>query len=366
MLIALLLPAVQAAREAARRMQCSNHLRQVGIALHNYHDINEGLPSSAFEKYIASQDEDRADAYNGSQFSLLFAILPFIEQTARYNEILPRDWTHWNGLNRPAMRSIISTYTCPSDANATAGGVPGYEVARTNVVISNSDFAFIVQKTHPTFYPTTASDNNGGVAARVAASRNLFSRGFEKPLSVATDGTSNTIAASEIVTPSSISTRRINQAVVIKWSWTPSWIAVPQECLDEKLGGEAGSVSPTATLHNKNDRGLYWTSWSPLYTAFNTILPPNSPSCCYNSAELWYPDGILSAGSNHSGGVNSVFLDGSGRFISNHISCGDLTVRPPAVPEWETRGATVTPSNSPYGVWGALGTPQGGESTTSL
>lgn len=118
-LIALLLPAVQAAREAARRIQCSSQVRQIGIAIQTYHDTNKSIP---YGLHVATGglDNDRSN--------LLIAILPYIEQKAIYDAI---DWTKAGGISDVAwlpddgkvgrkrwlMEASVPTYHCPSDGD---------------------------------------------------------------------------------------------------------------------------------------------------------------------------------------------------------------------------------------------------------
>lgn len=86
-LIALLLPAVQAAREAARRSQCTNNLKQLGLALHNFHDVNNRLPASSHDPIFL--DPTYRD-YRGERdkWSYLVLILPYIEQKALYDDLV--------------------------------------------------------------------------------------------------------------------------------------------------------------------------------------------------------------------------------------------------------------------------------------
>ncbi|HTN76050.1 MAG TPA: DUF1559 domain-containing protein [Pirellulaceae bacterium] len=110
-LVALLLPAVQSAREAARRMQCGNNLKQLGLALHTYHDVHQTFPPGAF--WYGASTENRG--------SILIQLLPYIEQQNLYNtfdftkvvddQVLP------NGQKLGA--TIVPTYRCPSDNNST-------------------------------------------------------------------------------------------------------------------------------------------------------------------------------------------------------------------------------------------------------
>ena len=102
-LIALLLPAVQAAREAARRMQCSNHLRQIGLAMHNYHTANSTLP-------FASQNAGPPIARS----TWTAAILPFLEYQNVY-DLFDFNKPMADQANRQAVQTVIPTYICPSD-----------------------------------------------------------------------------------------------------------------------------------------------------------------------------------------------------------------------------------------------------------
>lgn len=105
-LVALLLPAVQQAREAARRMQCGNHLKQIGLALHNYHDSLRTFPHGANFPGTGGR----------KQATWAAAILPFLEQQNVYDKF---DWTKdvWDAANVPAVQMVISVFICPSDGN---------------------------------------------------------------------------------------------------------------------------------------------------------------------------------------------------------------------------------------------------------
>jgi prepilin-type processing-associated H-X9-DG protein len=115
-------------------------------------------------------------------------------------------------------------------------------------------------------------------------------------------------------------------------------------------------------------RGHFGFSGRPADTSFHTMLPPNSPSCTNGDGRgAW---GAFSASSNHSGGVNASFFDGSGRFISESINWKSSWVDANYVPENGNTGSTGQPGQklnggqSDFGVWGALGSRDGGESVT--
>ena len=94
-----------------------------------------------------------------------------------------------------------------------------------------------------------------------------------------------------------------------------------------------------------------------MVNGITTVIPPNGPSCACGESQ-WCYWGIFTPNSHHPGGVNSVFLDGSCHFISETIDSGDLSVSDPTVVPRQTE--------SPYGVWGALGSMEGGESTAQF
>jgi len=123
-LIALLLPAVQAAREAARRMQCTNNLKQFGLALHNYHLTHKVFPYGA--------------GGGGTWWSWSALILPFIEQNAIYDQIdFDKPYNAVHPVNNDVMKNFIAAYQCPSAPPnvlcACCSGIPGHEdTAETN------------------------------------------------------------------------------------------------------------------------------------------------------------------------------------------------------------------------------------------
>ncbi len=139
-LVALLLPAVQAAREAARRMQCGNNLKQVGLALHNYHDTFLAFPPAAVkEKFDDGSGSAQALVWSGS-------ILPFIEQKNMFDSIVGMGFgINWadDGTNELILRTKMPAYQCPSspdsnqpwdDGNATARHRASYGCVTTGTV----------------------------------------------------------------------------------------------------------------------------------------------------------------------------------------------------------------------------------------
>ena len=144
-LIALLLPAVQAAREAARRSQCTNNLKQIGLGLHNYHDTYKTFPPSYVNNNPAPNPEVR--------WGWGMLILPFIEQESLFDKIDPNRWGGGGGtaVHRPddtnGLRTFLASYQCPSDPewpgnglnpNFSEGNNANYRMAASNYVINES------------------------------------------------------------------------------------------------------------------------------------------------------------------------------------------------------------------------------------
>lgn len=131
-LIGLLLPAVQSAREAARRSNCANNLKQIGLALHNYHESNKGLPPSYYDN-VPQSNSSTAQADNAVMAWSAF-ILPFTEESALYDSFLQATSNltlNWHTTSAAAAigRNSIKTYVCPSNTN-TLGARGGF--GRTN------------------------------------------------------------------------------------------------------------------------------------------------------------------------------------------------------------------------------------------
>lgn len=196
-LIALLLPAVQAAREAARRMQCSNNLKQIGLGLHNHHDTYGHFPPGyGFNKQANAGAWKKAWGWGAR-------ILPFIEQqniakvlgvTSReFNQALPgNNSSSWPAAQVAAMRTPIATYLCPSDVapgtiNTSVDFCHTGGPNSTKPAISNYAGVYAFQFSNWGASPTASPPNQHGVMTG--------QRGTE--MASITDGTSNTFAVGE-------------------------------------------------------------------------------------------------------------------------------------------------------------------------
>ncbi|MGL4942134.1 MAG: DUF1559 domain-containing protein [Thermoguttaceae bacterium] len=362
-LVALLLPAVQAAREAANRMTCASHMKQAALAVHNYLSTYDSLPSGG-SRMIGTISDSRtagsvAVASNQPDYSTHFILLPFLENAARYEAALSKlapvaGVITTGGITAAISRqefndvhtSTIPVFLCPSDGNATKASSWTYSSqahtpARTNIVISKGDCM-----DNNSFANSNAAYNTLPAGDTEKKSRMVFPHMMWHSLGIVTDGTSNTVAFSETATAPAIATAttRIRGGVA---RMTTAIQTNVKSCMLTVDPAEPTNFTGTAET---GVRGGSYVMAFGCVTGFTTILPPNAPSC--NSGVNWLRWGIFSANSNHTGGVNAGFLDGSVRFISSTIDCGDLAA-----------GRTdKTSGESDFGVWGALGTPNGGES----
>jgi len=169
---------VQAAREAARRAECQNHLRQIGIALHAYHDAHKQLPIGCVEKRVPKTKP------NGRQLAWSAEILPQLEEPSLWQQVDFQS-QYDSAANAPAAMKIVSVYLCPSTVRL-ASGREGAFVGGTSLVTGNA-------------YRAAAIDY-GGIygAAQISPAANgvlLYDRPVK--FSDITDGTSHTLAVAE-------------------------------------------------------------------------------------------------------------------------------------------------------------------------
>ena len=362
-LIALLLPAVQAAREAARRMQCSNNMKQWALALHNHHDAMKSLPTQYSQGRVKHE-----------RFSIHYRLLPYLEQAA-LKEAIDSDDTitaPWvptvgvvadNAANRRGQEirnTFVTALLCPSDGEknelAWLGGSHNHACSRTNLVISLADgIAHVDTNASPFTHsftgtginrvntPVSQTPGTGNLTHRL-----LFYYYKKSDFGTMTDGTSNTIVLSETVT-GDWNKRNIKGSVAAYSEFDDgSYNAHPSMCMALR----AGSVYRDDVAIQVHPRGGNWLEACVAQTGFHTIIPPNGPSCNKESAEP-IRVGILAPTSNHTGGVNVGLGDGSVQFVSDSVDTGGLPM---------TRTGTYLQGESVFGVWGAAGTPNGSES----
>jgi prepilin-type N-terminal cleavage/methylation domain-containing protein len=180
-LVALLLPAVQAARESARRAQCKNNLKQIGLALLNYHDAKKHFPAG----YIASVDyiDGATDTTPGWAWSAL--ILPYLEEQSLYTQI-HLDMPVEASQNAPAILTMVNTYLCPSDQG------PNGDLAPFPVP---DGFGTTLAVAAPSSYAACTGGDESDVAAETG--KGIFYRNSHTRIADITDGTSKTIMVGE-------------------------------------------------------------------------------------------------------------------------------------------------------------------------
>ncbi len=371
-LIALLLPAVQAAREAARRMQCGNNLKQLGLSVQNFHDTYNRLPSFSDDPIFVAAKLQR--------FGFLYALLPFMEQGALYNSILSQSpttdtWLESNNVTDGTLiRTVISGFLCPSDGNGASRG----DITHTNYrgvladIIQQPDFNRATGSVRSWLRPGPNRSNSGTPSAPSANTTGGGIVGLES----ITDGTSNTLLITEGVVYDGTANgadapdyraNLLNEASATLW-----YNQVPQNCLNKKGKGRravTGSKAQSSNADYQLGERAYDTANS-YCTGIFTVLPPNSPSCVNGEY------GGASASSEHPGGVQSVFADGSIHFISDTIQTKNLGVKG----TWTGGAGDWTPQNElvaaaaggtdavanqamSYGVWAELGNICGGISS---
>ncbi|MCL2117602.1 MAG: DUF1559 domain-containing protein, partial [Planctomycetaceae bacterium] len=345
--IALLIPAVQAAREAARRMQCTNHLKQIGLAVHTKHDATKSMPSQGYNKECYGTNPN----WGNERWSYLTVLLPYIEQTALYDSIAADNFGSPFDDARTQRAARITPYLCPSDGRFGVGAA----------VIDQGRI----------FGMTSYHINRGDVyvAATWNESRGMSCRGDSQPMTLGsiTDGLSNTVFASEVVIAGAVDSAS-NGSTPVKGGLAMGVTldlrqAVPEDCRARLAGSVYSGDGSTSRI------GLRWCDGLNVHTAFFTCLPPNSANCSVTATGMASEsESLVSASSNHTGGVNVVICDGSVQFVSDTINTGDLNRVPPNADGLPASGLRYMDYRGPtyYGAWGAMGTSFGGDPSPSF
>ena len=384
-LIGLLLPAVQSARESARRLQCSNNFKQFGLAMHIYHDVHNSLPAGRSGPRCWHCPASASLQYHWHNWGALFYVLPFAEQQPLYEVFTSACASPtrvnsagttlnkaagsgqcgpypWHAADSTCVSELylapISMFSCPSDPDTKNPNIGNaYRQMRTNYATCIGD----------SFYNNY--DHDGTF-------RGMFGTMQWFGLEACADGTSNTAMMSELAVydpaPAAevqgTGTGLVKGSVRLDLSWTDV-ADDPSLCFNSKIGN-SGMLSGSRF---NNTRGGVRFSGRPVDGGgFSTVLPPNSPACggeyartpsgsVQLAASPYYFPGLMPPASNHPGGVNVLRCDGSVTFIPDSVDCGNMQAPSPDAP-----GNPNADGPSPYGVWGAFGTRNGGESARSL
>ncbi len=296
LLVGLLLPAVQAAREAARRASCTNNLKQLGLALHNYHSVHNCFPGLG-----------TTSAYS---FSVQAKLLPFVEQK-QLQELIDfrkplyvtygRGQSVLNPAQLPAAKTLVALFRCPSDGHdafyeENAGAV----VAGGNYMVCTGSGTGV---NYDIRYPTDG----------------MFYYGSNLGMRDMTDGSSNTMVFSETLLglrvnrDGPVSDRSSRRRLICSMGGTPN--PAPQPGLAGVVDPDLDHVTQACTRWLGN-RGFGWIAGKTTASTFSAYLRPNAEAADATAHGL----GFIAARSNHPGGVNVAMGDGSVRFIAETVT----------------------------------------------
>ncbi len=359
-MVGLLLPAVQSGREAARRMSCSNNFKQIGLAIHNYHDAFDKLPMQGG----GTDDADKADntsywyqhskLWNSNMLSILVGLTPYFEQQALWEKISGPslsdaggpfyamgptceniDYLPW-GTNLPSLR-------CPSDPGA---GLPS--LGRTNYAacMGDSGVNIFLGPADVYVHVTTAQSVKSN-----ASDRGMFVLHQWMAFRDVLDGLSNTVCMGEIATDLGDDDVRTTP---FSTAGGANPVTNPNDCTRLGFKDSAspqfwGSTAP-ARSGGTERRGFRWASAYNTMSGCTTILPPNREICTSTDAAK---SEVVPPSSRHQGGCHLLMGDGAVKFITDSIEAGNSS-NPMVI--LGGSGNFVPGISSPYGLWGSLGT----------
>lgn len=272
-LIALLLPAVQQAREAARRTQCKNNLKQLGLAMHNYHETFRCFPFG------------QLDSANG--FSAVSQMLPYLDQAPLYN-LINFSVPYNNAANAVPLATVIPMLRCPSDVTANLSGVGG----PTNYLCNKGSGVIWQDPSGP----------NTGMPAQTGV---MYYRS-KVSMSDIIDGSSNTAAFSERVLADG------NNGVSSPLEdvyFSPAAPTTPDDAVTMCNAVDITNLANQFPLF----MGAPWIHGQHCYLHVNV---PNSRSCGFFTVLR----ASMPPSSRHTGGVHVLLADGSTRFVSQNIN----------------------------------------------
>ncbi|QDT28351.1 Type II secretion system protein G precursor [Gimesia panareensis] len=303
LLIALLVPAVQSARESARKLSCSNHLKQIGIALQNYESMHSVYPFGV-GVVLGAPDTNPITSVDSRRYSAHSQLLPFLDLSTVYNKI--------NFNVQPFYPDTTG------EPRKVTGIGPNEEIAQTTipVFLCPSD---IDRLTHPWGNTNYRSCNGSNWDGR--RGNGMFGQSSAVRVGHITDGLSNTAAYSERILgdDDDSATDMESDLFGLAAPWTEdsfrSWCVNLTE-------SEASTLSNT-----DSNGGMTWLEGNMNFTRYNHFLPPGTTAC---KADLTWNGNSMPANSRHGSVVNVVMADGSVRSVSYNI---DASV-------WNAMGST--------------------------
>ena len=294
-LIGLLLPAVQKVRDAAARIRCANNMKQLGLAMHNYMDANNGLPPNGNYVY------NGATITTTNAWSAMSRILPYIEQENLFRNI---DFNLPYSVQVGVSSKRVGTYICPAEVNDKPIGTdPTYGNKHWVIcyAVNEGTWAVLTQKS----YMMQVGDG------AFAPNRSFRATDFG-------DGMSNTIAVAEV----KATTVRVSGA-----SNTATYSNAPPPNSPAEVS--AGFGFGTAAFDPSKNTHVEWVDGKIHETGFTTAFPPNTV-ISYSGYDVDFVSATesnlgdcyaaVTSRSYHSGGVNVVLMDGSVRFVRSSVS----------------------------------------------
>ncbi len=298
----MILPALQQAREQARKSSCSHNLRTLGLALHNYHDVHKCFPPMRLGT-MGGEGEQASILSNRYCMSALVSLSPYFEQQQVYERARSRNFGPVPWRNDPDTWAVqISLLLCNSDN------------ANPKTATGNSSYKFNLGTTVKGNHSAWGTPSNGVFTVMgdpAARRRSVRIRDI-------TDGTSNTIMMSERrieghAAPDDIANVAINVAQVD----TDQPEAASNSCWETASAHFGKKYNADQKVRSGHATGERWADGRPYFAGFTTICTPNGPSCLIGDAHGG--PGVFTASSRHPGLVTVLLCDGSLREVTDDV-----------------------------------------------